>query len=350
MKDIAALLLRLAEPGAPLPELPDWSEERWAILGRLAGQHRVEAWLSQRMDDGGVHAPPSEQWTRQRHSQKLRMAAMHRDYTTMVQRFTAVGITAIPLKGIDLAVRIYPDPGLRPFEDLDVLIPSHQIDVARTVMLDLGYRVPDALLPVSWIRRFHFHLPFLHPDTRTFVELHWALADGHTLPAAATEQAVRESAATGHLPDDLYAVYLLAHLGKHGCLNQRLAGYPEPGLALHPFSDVRLIWFVDLCLLLQRTSLTVDAIEQRADALGITTSTRTGLYLLHHLFPSFAAGIAPPQPGKEGLIERTIKNKLLRDMKHALDHDSSFPSRLPWILRTHPRLHVRPIRAFSHGP
>ena len=54
-------------------------------------------------------------------------------------RLESEGIEAIVLKGAALMGRVYPDPGLRPFADIDILVRDRNISRAHQVLVDLGY-------------------------------------------------------------------------------------------------------------------------------------------------------------------------------------------------------------------
>ncbi len=49
------------------------------------------------------------------------------------------GIAAVALRGLNLAHFFYPDPGLRPMRDVDVLINPHDCEKLQTVLGSLGY-------------------------------------------------------------------------------------------------------------------------------------------------------------------------------------------------------------------
>lgn len=62
----------------------------------------------------------------------------------VVAALTATGIDSVVLKGGVLAHTIYPEPGLRPMDDVDILVPPDRIEHARQVLLDLDFRAPAA--------------------------------------------------------------------------------------------------------------------------------------------------------------------------------------------------------------
>ncbi|MGE5250801.1 MAG: nucleotidyltransferase family protein, partial [Bacteroidota bacterium] len=58
---------------------------------------------------------------------------------TLVRRFAETGIPLVALKGICFALTIYPDRGLRPMADLDLLVPASQFSAAVRIAQRLGY-------------------------------------------------------------------------------------------------------------------------------------------------------------------------------------------------------------------
>ncbi len=69
------------------------------------------------------------------------------------------GIEALVLKGGALAHLVYPEPGLRPMEDIDILVAPDCAALAREVLLSLGYVAPPES---SRYDRLYHHLPMAH--------------------------------------------------------------------------------------------------------------------------------------------------------------------------------------------
>jgi hypothetical protein len=103
--------------------------------------------------------------------------------TALLQALDALsknGVEAVVLKGGILASKLYPEPGLRPMDDIDILVSPNMVMRARDVLVSLGYQLP---LPVSRFDRAKHHLPIairedagvtigieLHTDA-----FHWSL-------------------------------------------------------------------------------------------------------------------------------------------------------------------------------
>jgi hypothetical protein len=68
-----------------------------------------------------------------------REAAIHRQLAETLQALAARGLTPIVLKGAYLAAAVYPTPGLRPMNDIDLLFRPHDLPRAEQVLLELGY-------------------------------------------------------------------------------------------------------------------------------------------------------------------------------------------------------------------
>jgi hypothetical protein len=82
------------------------------------------------------------------------------------------GVPAVVIKGAALAAE-YPDPALRPYGDLDLLVPEARLAQAERVLNGLGYR---GFTSKGWSVEHHRHLPtMLGEDGRIPVEIHWRL-------------------------------------------------------------------------------------------------------------------------------------------------------------------------------
>jgi len=98
----------------------------------------------------------------------------------LLERLAATGVPAAVLKGSSFADRLYPDPALRPFDDIDLMLPDKDFPAARAVLTELGYRhVPQ----ISGRHAGHYaEEKWAHPVLGTSpVELHWDLVNSPKL-------------------------------------------------------------------------------------------------------------------------------------------------------------------------
>jgi Uncharacterised nucleotidyltransferase len=80
------------------------------------------------------------------------------------------GIETLVTKGASLALLSYGDVGVRPMDDVDVLVPLERTTEAIEVLSAAGWQ-PDHADPAAWTR-VHHSLGFAGPD-RGEVDLHW---------------------------------------------------------------------------------------------------------------------------------------------------------------------------------
>ncbi len=83
------------------------------------------------------------------------------------------GIDALVLKGAGLCHTIYPEIGLRPMRDIDLLVRKEQSRQAQDIFISMGFTESRAPRPVD-----HFHLPSLHKKVQGIsvcFELHHGL-------------------------------------------------------------------------------------------------------------------------------------------------------------------------------
>jgi hypothetical protein len=201
----------------------------------------------------------------------------------IIRALNEKGINAVPIKGASLAERIYKNIALRPFKDIDLLIRKADLPGARMVLEDLGFRSPQYLLPDSFYLRNHFNIPFIkHGPIKTYLEIHWGFTDRYMLYTPDMEAvwsevpSGRETSAYLSIEDEL--VYLAMHLEMHGYLNKAFLRFTQDragdgkvkDFILDPISENRLIWFVDLWLMLNayRDKLNWDRIFEKSALWG----------------------------------------------------------------------------------
>jgi hypothetical protein len=87
-----------------------------------------------------------------------------------VEALAARGVESTLLKGASLAYWTYPEPGLRPMLDLDLLVAAEDVGRARVILLEAGYveRHVDGL-------HGHHGQPLAPPGSALEVELHLGL-------------------------------------------------------------------------------------------------------------------------------------------------------------------------------
>jgi hypothetical protein len=98
------------------------------------------------------------------------------DLLGLLDRFAEERIPVLSFKGGVAGTAYYGDPGLRPFNDADLLVPVGQAQRAWELLLKIGY-APTIPLTPGWRAvdiRSHNERMFLR-EGRTVVDLHWNL-------------------------------------------------------------------------------------------------------------------------------------------------------------------------------
>jgi hypothetical protein len=180
-----------------------------------------------------------------------------------------VGIPALVLEGAALANSAYPDPGLRPMRDLDLLVRRRDLERAVAALKCLGYRG----LMCNYLR---CHV-FMHGGASgdTAVEVHWNLVENSERhdPAAVerlwgqAEPLRLEGGQEGlTLNPTAHLLYLCAHLWRqHG-------------------KNPRLLWCCDLHLLAGCGRVDWEALLEGARASGWGAAARGALGLAQRYF------------------------------------------------------------------
>ena len=101
---------------------------------------------------------------------RSRNAALLARLRILLAGFSAAGLDTIILKGSALLALYYPDPGLRPMSDLDVLIRTAEVEAAMALLRRSGWtpqvEVPARTIPVT-------HSLLFQDAEGTRLDLHW---------------------------------------------------------------------------------------------------------------------------------------------------------------------------------
>lgn len=322
-------------PAGPCPAGLDWE----GVLS-LAETEGLAPALGFALDGGDVATPAAVRARLRRRvaESRARHLLMSRGLARVLAGLDTAGVPAIVLKGPVLAETIYPDPGLRPFSDLDLLI--RPVDLARAddLLLRLDHvRVADAH-SFSFDRAYDGATLYEAPDG-VRVDLHWRLlteprfAWNDDEAAAVWERAVAVPVAgrtaLGLGPEDL-VLFLAAHLAVH----HALAG---------------LLWHWDLALLLARRGPSVDwdVVVSRATRWRVRRSLFFALENVARLFDVRAPASAMAALAPRGM-RAAVAAGLLR--RPSVRHHPRFEYLLPLLLIDRGRDLAEPLRQIVCPP
>lgn len=144
--DREALLRALHPDGAVFAA---WAAERgaavdWSTVERRATAHKVAALLAARLAasglDGGLDQRLRQRLDAARADAVRRGQAAERTLAALGEAFGAAGVPFFIVKGSALAHRVYGDPHLRRFADVDVVVRRADVDRAEAALRAMAYR------------------------------------------------------------------------------------------------------------------------------------------------------------------------------------------------------------------
>jgi hypothetical protein len=264
--------------------------------------------------------------------QQITMRNLQRqaELRTVLEALAEADIPAMLLKGAALLEAVYPEVGLRPMADLDILVPRGAIHRAQAAVQLLGYDTVGGRIDVDAddkLLRHHHHFPLMK-DGSVFIELHHhVLFDA---PASFDISGYWARAVPGrepvpHLlpsPEDLFL-----HIAVHFTQDRISRG------------DAALGQLADLAWTAGRHELDWDALSARARAYGVGDWLFLALHAAQTLF-----GDVAPQRALDGLQPPSFRADLGAQFirQRVLDSRPSLP--LEQLSRT-PRALLFPTRS-----
>lgn len=286
----------------------------WPYLEAIALRHQVFPLFYRRLESLGLeHLPPAVAQSLQEKARKngARNLVLTNELLQLLHRFQNEGISVLTFKGPTLATLAYGDLSLRRFTDLDLFVPMTEIDRARQLLKEMGYRPQLDLTPAQdrVYTRFHYGYTFIHTHRKIQIDLHWDLLRQHfsfspspALIWAALDWINLAGQRVPTLRPEALLLFLCAHSAKDNWW--------------------QLKFVCDLAHLLQRQpDLNWDWIFSHAGQLGSRPMLDSGLLLAHQLLQ------APLPPGlAEQLAAQPQLADLTRQVQQHLFRDSLPPA------------------------
>lgn len=197
----------------------------WERVWTLGGHHGLLPLVYWRLVRTSATPPIPDPWRGRLEQAFYHNTARNLQLAAQLQlllaRLHAAGVPAIPLKGADLARRLYGNEALRQSGDLDVLVPAGRRATAEAEITALGYRTRRT--PHGWVQQQNSrHDSFFRPEHGILLELHWNLTSAHQAVAldtaaiwARTQDDHFDGAPCRRLADADLALFLCLHGSKH---------------------------------------------------------------------------------------------------------------------------------------
>jgi hypothetical protein len=110
------------------------------------------------------------QWTR--NADSMRSLAVEAAAPHVIEKLQEAGVPSVITKGPGIA-RAYPLPALRPFRDIDLLVPPDRFGVAKRVLGELGFHsLPERERPRPYFHRYCREAINLYREGEVSIDLH----------------------------------------------------------------------------------------------------------------------------------------------------------------------------------
>jgi len=237
----------------------------------LAAEHRVAPWLAAALATDSEFAADARLTPIKQHAlaQTFQTLRLDSELRVVVGALNEKSIPVVVLKGPVLAQSLYPEPGLRPFGDVDILIHERDLAAVSAFLEARGYHDKNEDEGPVRLHEAHglFQRIFVDDERETVVEVHCDHLQIGVEPISMTEIWGRcEDVTFGRanaraLEETDMFVQLCVHLHRHGF--------------------ERLIWFKDLDLLVRKCRLDWAMVRERAEEQGCLDSVAYALRLLN---------------------------------------------------------------------
>jgi hypothetical protein len=304
---------------------------RWDRLVDMAQWHRLSPllWRYLRADDHAAYVPHGvlEQLHRMAAATTARNLSLQAALDQVVTALADLSIPAMLLKGAALIESVYPDIGLRPMGDLDILVPRSSIEDAHRAVEALGYVVWGVRLSrhdASQLARHHHHYPLERGSVTVELHHHITSATPEFDITGFWERAVAGPGPVPHLlpsPEDLFL---------HGAVHFSVDRIARLGSGLGQLAD--LAWIA------AQQPIDWDAVTTRARDYGVGDqlflALLAGQVLLGELAPTDAVAAVQPWSYRPALGEQFVRQCVLRSQpgvpldRLAFARGSAFPGRL----------------------
>lgn len=206
----------------------------WREMAAMVAPHRLEPVLHWRAEGSGWALPEdlAAAWAAAHRRAALAALVQQAALGLAIERLGAAQIPAVALKGVRLAWRDYPAPGLRPMRDLDLLVSPDMALDAFAILAEAGF-APETRDPAVLAEALAISHELPHQHHAKFgvtIELHHRLTDppgsrGYRIPqldAAAVFARAEPLELGGGRVACPAADDLLAHLVVHALYGHRL--------------------------------------------------------------------------------------------------------------------------------
>ena len=204
----------------------DISEDSWTHISELSKLHGVTPFLYYRARSLGIKLPEQieKEWLGIYLYQIAEEKKARQQIKELKEVLDSEQIPMILLKGASAMLRLFPQPGLRTFVDLDILIPADVTPRFKQTMMTAGYKPLSARNSPEdeELQKFDSHLDPICKDGSLMIEPHLNIlgAKGDHLAALleiweGKEETNSDGIRVSHLNKGQFIVHTLLHSSRH---------------------------------------------------------------------------------------------------------------------------------------
>ncbi len=250
----------------------------------------------------------------------LRMAFHYRSVFQVLDSLNASGIDYMIVKGPAVAYSIYPDPSVRNFNDLDVIVRERDWQATHRLLTAMDFEQEENLPappPKFCPQNVAYETKYIHQQTGFKVEIHYDDIFNAGL-AARDVEAIWRRAVTISIKDTPAKILSLEDQLIHLCIHAHYHGY------------TRLNWFSDIAFVMRNRKADIDwgrlfhIIETEAVSLPVYYSLYYLQLLLDVTVPPFVLDRLKPGRVLRWLHERYMPSEGVLSMQPMPRADFSF--------------------------
>jgi hypothetical protein len=201
------------------------SEQTWEHISELARLHGVTPFLFYRTRHLGIPVPEKirKEWLGIYLYSLAQDQKARRQIKELKEILDPAGVPFILLKGASALLRLYPEPALRTFCDLDILIPEAMVSRFKGIMTKAGYKPMGVRNSPEdeELQKFDNHLDPLLKEENLMIEPHLSVlgTGGNHLALLPEiwrdkEDAKSDGIFIGHLSKEYFIIHTLLHIAR----------------------------------------------------------------------------------------------------------------------------------------
>jgi len=144
-------------------------------LWDLAGEHQVRPRIFKELENN-KGCFPDKVYSDFKYDYLTNLArnrTFWKEFIAISRRMGESRIMMVPIKGVDILARFYPESDSRFMVDIDLLVKTDDFERAETVLLEMGYKKALSGFKEAYWKNKQCHLAFIKGEL--MVELHWGL-------------------------------------------------------------------------------------------------------------------------------------------------------------------------------